>query len=410
MAESAPPSGSPDEPEGPGARPASPRPRDSGSVPRSGPAPGKEDHRRQRTGTGEDSAHPPSGPAPRDAAERTGTGRDIPAAQDTGPAAANTPAPGPSSPAEGTEGLADEPRPAPPGGAAPPPGPGAADPGGASASPPPEDAPVGSGSSAEAAVSVEDSLRFAFGTLTVLPVGAVRWDRAAARGGMLWAPLVGLAVGVAAALVGGLLLLLGTGALLAAVASVAVPAVLTRGLHLDGLADTADGLGSAKPAPAALRLMKQSDIGPFGVLTLVLVLLAQVAVLARLYGDSWAQGALAAAVSGTVARLAMTLAAREGVPAARAEGLGAVVASVAPARTALFVAGGVFVAAAGAGVLSGGGGALRCALAVVVGCAAAELLLRRCLVRFGGVTGDVFGGLAETAGTASLVVLALGSG
>ncbi|GAA3305987.1 hypothetical protein GCM10020295_61080 [Streptomyces cinereospinus] len=90
-------------------------------------------------------------------------------------------------------------------------------------------------------------LRFAFGTLTVLPVRVTRWDREAARGGMLCAPLAGLAVGLGAAGLGVLLLLLGAGPLLAAVGGVAVPAVLTRGLHLDGLADTADGLGSGKP-------------------------------------------------------------------------------------------------------------------------------------------------------------------
>ncbi|WP_031111435.1 adenosylcobinamide-GDP ribazoletransferase, partial [Streptomyces sp. NRRL S-146] len=115
-----------------------------------------------------------------------------------------------------------------------------------------------------------DGLRFAFGTLTVIPVRVTRWDRQAARGGMLCAPLAGLAVGTAAALLGLVLLFLGAGAPLAAVATVAVPAVLTRGLHLDGLADTADGLGSGKPAEDALRIMKQSDIGPFGVITLVL--------------------------------------------------------------------------------------------------------------------------------------------
>ena len=118
-----------------------------------------------------------------------------------------------------------------------------------------------------------DGLRFAFGTLTVIPVRVTRWDREAARGGMLCAPLAGLAVGAAAAGLGLVLLFLGAGAPLAAVATVAVPAVLTRGLHLDGLADTADGLGSGKPAEDALRIMKQSDVGPFGVLTLVLVLL-----------------------------------------------------------------------------------------------------------------------------------------
>ncbi len=174
--------------------------------------------------------------------------------------------------------------------------------------------------------SPADGLRFAFGTLTVLPAGLTRWDRAAARAGMLCAPVVGLVVGVVAAGTGLVLLLLGAGPPLAAVASVAVPAALTRGLHLDGLADTADGLGSGKPAVDALRVMKQSDVGPFGVLTLVLVLLAQVAALAQAYGGSWARGALAAVVSAVAARLALTLAARPGVPPARPEGLGAAVA------------------------------------------------------------------------------------
>ncbi|MFC9287449.1 adenosylcobinamide-GDP ribazoletransferase, partial [Streptomyces sp. NPDC057052] len=159
-----------------------------------------------------------------------------------------------------------------------------------------------------------DGLRFAFGTLTVLPVRVTRWDRAAARGGMLAAPLAGLAVGGGAAGLGLLLLLLGAGPPLAAVASAAVPAALTRGLHLDGLADTADGLGSGRPADDALRIMKQSDIGPFGVIALVLVLLAQVAALAQLYGSSWGRGALAAVASAVAARLALTLAARTGVP------------------------------------------------------------------------------------------------
>ncbi|MGX9922318.1 adenosylcobinamide-GDP ribazoletransferase, partial [Streptomyces sp. NPDC002248] len=171
-----------------------------------------------------------------------------------------------------------------------------------------------------------DGIRFAFGTLTVLPVRVRRWDRGAARAGMLWAPLAGLVVGLGAGALGGALSALGAGALLAAVASTAVPAVLTRGLHLDGLADTADGLGSGKPAAEALAIMKRSDIGPFGVVTLLLVLLAQVAVLDRLYGLGWAEGALGAAVAGVTGRLALTLAARRGVPAARPEGLGAAVA------------------------------------------------------------------------------------
>ncbi|MFG2759562.1 adenosylcobinamide-GDP ribazoletransferase [Streptomyces wuyuanensis] len=251
-------------------------------------------------------------------------------------------------------------------------------------------------------------IRFAFGTLTVLPVRVTRWDRDAARAGMRWAPLAGLVVGLCAAAAGGLLLLLGAGPLLAAVASAAVPAVLTRGLHLDGLADTADGLGSGKPAEDALRIMKQSDIGPFGVVTLLFVLLAQVAALYELYGRGWAYGATAAAVAGVAARLALTLASRAGVPAARPEGLGAMVAATVPVRQALGVALLVTAGCAAWGTLFGGYGAPRLALSVLAGAAAAELLLRRCVRRFGGVTGDVFGGIAETAATAALVALAVG--
>ncbi|MFD8150057.1 adenosylcobinamide-GDP ribazoletransferase [Streptomyces sp. NPDC001046] len=253
-----------------------------------------------------------------------------------------------------------------------------------------------------------DGLRFAFGTLTAFPVRVTRWDREAARGGMLCAPLAGLAVGAAAACLGLVLLALGAGAPLAAVATVAVPAALTRGLHLDGLADTADGLGSGKPAEDALRIMKQSDIGPFGVITLVLVLLAQAAALAQAYDASWARGACAALLSATVARLALTLAARTGVPAARPEGLGAAVAGVVPVRPAAAAALLVALAAAAAGGAWGPYGAVRAVLAVVLALAAAEALLRHCTRRFGGITGDVFGGLAETSATAALVVVSLG--
>ncbi|WP_247702233.1 adenosylcobinamide-GDP ribazoletransferase [Streptomyces sp. F63] len=251
-------------------------------------------------------------------------------------------------------------------------------------------------------------MRFAFGTLTALPVRVTRWDRAAARGGMVCAPAAGAVLGLCAGLLGGVLLLLGAGPLLAAVAAAAVPAALTRGLHLDGLADTADGLGSGRPAGEALRIMKQPDIGPFGVVTLVLLLFAQTAALSELYAEGWAPGAVAAVVAAVAARGALTLASRAGVPAARPGGLGAAVAGAVPVRTAFAAAAVVTAVCAAAGAVLGPWAAARTALAVLAGLGAAELLLRHCRSRFGGVTGDVFGALAETAATATLVVLALG--
>ncbi len=253
-----------------------------------------------------------------------------------------------------------------------------------------------------------DGIRFAFGTLTVLPVRGTRWDREAAHAGMLCAPLAGLTVGLCAAAVGGVLLFLDGGALLAAVATAAIPAVLTRGLHLDGLADTADGLGSGKPAEDALRIMKRSDIGPFGVITLLFVLLGQVAALAQLYGQSWAHGAVGAAVAGVAARCALTLAARVGVPAARPEGLGAAVAGAVPWRSAGVVAAVVVLGCAVAAIPFGPYAVVRHAFAALAALAVAELLLHHCRRRLGGVTGDVFGALAETAATVALVVLTFG--
>jgi adenosylcobinamide-GDP ribazoletransferase len=266
-----------------------------------------------------------------------------------------------------------------------------------------------SDSSPSRPLSLVDGPRFALGTLTTLPVRVRRWDRTAARAGMLCAPLAGLAVGAVAALAGAAGAVAGFAPPLAAVAAVAVPAALTRALHLDGLADTADGLGSAKPADEALRIMKRSDIGPFGVVTLLLALGAQIAALAQAFARSPAHGALAALVCAVTARLALTLGTRAGVPAARPEGLGAVVAGTVPRIAAAAVAAVVTLAAAAAGLLlDGRSEALRAAAAVLLGCLAAETLLRRCVRRFSGVTGDVLGALAETAATVSLLVLSVG--
>ena len=66
-------------------------------------------------------------------------------------------------------------------------------------------------------------------------------------------------------------------ALALAVLVVALSAFLTRGLHLDGLADFADGLGGGKTREDALRIMRDPAVGAFGVIALVLVLALKIA-------------------------------------------------------------------------------------------------------------------------------------
>ncbi|MER7499947.1 adenosylcobinamide-GDP ribazoletransferase [Nonomuraea pusilla] len=242
-----------------------------------------------------------------------------------------------------------------------------------------------------------DGLRFAVGTLSVFPVRVERVDREVAGTAMALAPAVGAALGAVA----GLPLFLPGPPLLGAALAVGLLAVLTRGLHLDGLADLADGLGSGKPAAQALDIMKKSDIGPFGVMALAFTVLVQVTA-------AGAAGFAALVTACAAGRLALAWACRAGVPAARPGGLGATVAgtvrpAVAWAATAAVVAG-----AAGLGLLSGPGrAALVLPAGVLAGLAAALLLLAHARRRLGGVTGDVLGALVETATAAALTTTAL---
>ncbi len=168
-----------------------------------------------------------------------------------------------------------------------------------------------------------DALRLCLGTLTVLPVRPPgRVDRRVAGLAMALAPI---AAAVLAVVAGPALWLLGQvlSPVLAAALTIGLLALLTRGMHLDGLADTADGLGSGGPADRALDVMRRGDVGPFGVVTLVVVLLVQVAALGSL-GPGRSAAALTVGLA--VSRGVLPLLCLRGVPAARPEGLGHLVA------------------------------------------------------------------------------------
>lgn len=236
-------------------------------------------------------------------------------------------------------------------------------------------------------------LRLALTTLTVLPVRGGRVDRRTAAVAMSLAPVVGALLGlVLAALDAGLLRI--APPLVAGGVTVAAGVLLTRGLHLDGLADTIDALGSYQRGDKALDIMKKPDVGPFGVVAIVLVLLIQAAAITP----------SAALIAWTTGRLAIPIACRRGVPAARADGLGALVAGTVPVPIATGLA--IAVAAGAAAAVPGrpwqGPAAVAAALLVVL------LLVRHAVRRFGGVTGDVLGAVVEIATTVTLVGLALG--
>jgi adenosylcobinamide-GDP ribazoletransferase len=187
-------------------------------------------------------------------------------------------------------------------------------------------------------------------------------------------------------------------ALLLAIVSFALLAWATRALHLDGLADTADALGSGKPAAAALEIARKSDIGPFGVITLIFTLLLQIAAVASLPDAHDAYFAFVIAI--VTSRVALTWACTRMWPAARPDGLGAVVAATVPLLVAIAW---TIITIALAWIFVGIAGGVS----VVLGILAGIVLLVIARRRLGGMTGDVLGATIEMTATTALLVLAL---
>lgn len=250
------------------------------------------------------------------------------------------------------------------------------------------------------------SLAAALGMFSVLPVGrASVVDRATAGRVIAQLPLVGLVLGLLASAV--LWLVAAGGApWVAAVAGVGVLAALTGGLHLDGVADTADGLGSRRPAEEALAVMKQSDIGPMGVITLVVVLGLDVTALGTLATHSPTVAALALCAATTAGRLPVVWATR--LATARPGGFGALFAGATSRLQAVAATVVVTALVAVAGWLAGDWrGAVVFAGAALLALVVALVWARHLGRRLGGMTGDTFGSLVEVAQAVVLVAVTL---
>ena len=230
--------------------------------------------------------------------------------------------------------------------------------------------------------------------LTRIPIGRLVnvEARDVARGAWLF-PAVGGAVGGACGLLADVaverLPPLAAGAL-----AVAAAAALTGALHLDALADAADGLG-ARTRERALEIMRDHAIGAFGATALVLVCVLDAAVLGALAetGDAALVG-LAAGAAGRAAMLPPAFV----LPYARADaGQGRLLEGIGLATLVLGIAVAVVLALpAGAAGLSG----------IAAAALAALLLTLLAWRRLGGVTGDVLGATAKLAETAALVAAA----
>ena len=232
--------------------------------------------------------------------------------------------------------------------------------------------------------------------LTIVPVPGV-WGTAEedlARS-VPWFPAIGLLLGGAAA---GLAWALSAAPpMLAAAVLVIVLLSFSGCLHLDGLADTADGFLSARPRERILEIMKDSRIGAMGVIAIVCLLLVKFASLASLpAGTLWPAVLLMPLAGRSAIVVHMAL-----LPYARPSGLGAIFYQRQPRWAAVWAM--AVLAAVGFVILGWRG------LAVAGACLAVTVAFSVYAFRkIGGATGDTFGAVCEIVEAVPALVLAFG--
>ena len=253
-----------------------------------------------------------------------------------------------------------------------------------------------------------DTVRLAVGTLTVLPVKPpATVDRSTWSRAIVMAPLVGLGLGAIAWVLGWAVHSASGSSLLSAVVVVAAMAALTRGLHLDGLADVADGLGSRRPAAEARAIMRRSDIGPFGVLALLLTVLVQVSALSIVFSTAASAPAAATVItSAATSRAVVTAACRRGMRSAP-EGLAAQVVGAVPVAVAMATVAIVVACSTIAGALVDARLAVALGAAGLFACGASELWRRHCVRRLDAITGDVLGSIEQVSWSVYLATVVL---
>jgi len=235
-------------------------------------------------------------------------------------------------------------------------------------------------------------------TLTILPLPGDEAKRPADS--LSWFPVVGALIGIVLWTVHQLItrLLPGTPASVTAVVIITGGVLITRGLHLDGLADWADGTWGGWTPQRRLEIMKDSSLGTFGTVALILVLLGKTAALAALIARGEAAWIIAACIIARTAQVDLAFR----YPYARPEGGtgGAFIngATRDHHRHALLTA---FALILAFGLFS-----LRPLLLAVTVLAAGRAFGHSCQRNLGGITGDTLGAASELGETLVLILAA----
>ncbi len=209
------------------------------------------------------------------------------------------------------------------------------------------------------------------------------------------------------------------GPLIASALALLTVGLLSRGTYLSGLANTADGLASGRPADEAVAIMSDKPIGAIGVAALIGVL--GIDVLALTSNTLVGRGTQALLLGIVTGRVASLWACTPGLPPARAVGMatadgvggiGAVVVGSVPRIAAIFwtivlCAGAFFYGPIDANI-QGVNNAIQRLAAVLVALAVARLVGRHAVRRFNGITGDVVGACGEIATMTCFLITAMG--
>lgn len=125
--------------------------------------------------------------------------------------------------------------------------------------------------------SLFNALNMTISMFTIIPVPKYTWDEASAKHMMKLYPIVGFVIGVLWYGVYKVLSYFGIPIILSSAILMAIPYLLTGFLHLDGFMDVCDALLSRKPMEVKIKILKDSNVGAFAVISLVLLLITEFA-------------------------------------------------------------------------------------------------------------------------------------